>query len=707
MRAGGRLQYPAGALEAFLLSNFADLEINLALRDETTYIITGRLTLPDSDTDSFFGYETPILFQADPLELADLILTPDEYGKQLAEAFFKDPGMVDLWAKARASAQATGSPLRLRLLISTSAAPLNELYWEALRDPQDGSPLFTGEKVLFSRYLSATDLRPVKLRPKGDLKALLVVAAPEGLEAYKLAPVDRNAEMERARVALGDVPITMLPAQAGERASLQAIVETLRNSYDIFYLVAHGTLTGSGEPMLWLENDEGKVERTLAAQLAERINELQHQPRLSILVSCQSAGKGAGNSMQAIGPRLSRAGIPAVIAMQGNISMASVKKFMPILFGELQRDGQIDRALAVARGNIRDAHDFWMPVLFMRLRSGKVWYVPGLGEEGEFDKWPAIIAAIQNEKCTPILGAGLYEPMVGSWQDLSLELATKFNFPLASFYQDALPQVTQFVASNQSLDTLFISINSAVRSVLQKRFGEHLSENLKKTNANLEDLFRACGPVFRAGQEYEQHKILASLPLPFYITTNYNNMLADTLEETGRKPEVVICPWSERFYTESVYDNEPDYRPTVERPLVYHLFGHLKEPESMVLTEDDYYEFLIGFTTARRRTPAIIPPIIARALTDSNLLLLGFQLNDWTFRALFRTVMTQQGGARRGRYAHVGVQVELDDTRNIDTHRARKFIEKYFGDSETSIYWGKSEDFIEQLARKWKTAQEE
>jgi hypothetical protein len=275
MRAGGGLQYPAGALEAFL-SNFADLEISLSLRDETTYTITGRLTLPNSDTDSFFGYETPIQFQVDTLELADLILTPDEYGKQLAEAFFKDPGMVDLWAKARASAQATGSPLRLRLLISASAGPLNELYWEALRDPQDGSPLFTGEKVLFSRYLSATDLRPVRLRPKGDLKALVVVAAPEGLEAYKLAPVDRDTEVERARAALGDVPLTILPAKADERASLQNIVETLRDGYDIFYLVAHGTLTSAGEPMLWLENDEGKVERVLAAQLAERVNELQH-----------------------------------------------------------------------------------------------------------------------------------------------------------------------------------------------------------------------------------------------------------------------------------------------------------------------------------------------------------------------------------------------------------------------------------------------
>jgi hypothetical protein len=35
--------------------------------------------------------------------------------------------------------------------------------------------------------------------------------------------------------------------------------------------------------------------------------------------------------------------------MQGNITMHTVAQFMPVFFQELQRDGQIDRALAVAR----------------------------------------------------------------------------------------------------------------------------------------------------------------------------------------------------------------------------------------------------------------------------------------------------------------------------------------------------------------------
>ena len=71
-----------------------------------------------------------------------------------------------------------------------------------------------------------------------------------------------------------------------------------------------------------------------------------------------------------MGPRLAEAGVPAVLAMQGDISMETVSRFMPTFFHELQRDGQIDRAMAAARGAIRDRHDWWAPALFMRLRSG-------------------------------------------------------------------------------------------------------------------------------------------------------------------------------------------------------------------------------------------------------------------------------------------------------------------------------------------------
>jgi hypothetical protein len=178
--------------------------------------------------------------------------------------------------------------------------------------------------------------------------------------------------------------------------------------------------------------------------------------------------------------------------------------------------------------------------------------------------------------------------------------------------------------------------------------------------------------------------------------------MADALKEAGKAPEVVICPWSERFYAESIYDREPGYLPSKERPLVYHLFGHLSVPDSMVLTEDDYFEFLIGFTANKKRTPPVIPPAVLRAFTDSALLILGFHLDDWDFRAMFRTVMVQQGGSRRARYSHVGVQLEPDDTHNLNPARARKYLEKYFGQAEINLYWGKSQDFLGELAHQWK-----
>ena len=67
--------------------------------------------------------------------------------------------------------------------------------------------------------------------------------------------------------------------------------------------------------------------------------------------------------------------------MQGNVTMKTAAAFMPVFFQELRRDGQVDRAASVARGAVRDRPDWWMPVLFMRLKSGRIGYKPGFSAE--------------------------------------------------------------------------------------------------------------------------------------------------------------------------------------------------------------------------------------------------------------------------------------------------------------------------------------
>ena len=41
---------------------------------------------------------------------------------------------------------------------------------------------------------------------------------------------------------------------------------------------------------------------------------------------------------------------------------------------------------------------------------------------------------------------------------------------------------------------------------------------------------------------------------------------------------------------------KPDYKPSQDKPLVYHLHGELNNPQSMVLTETDYLDFLINLS---------------------------------------------------------------------------------------------------------------
>ena len=107
------------------------------------------------------------------------------YGLSLGTMLFADPAIADGYAKIRAVAQAGDATLRLRLLIGPSAPELHALKWELLCDPGTGRAMATDENVLFSRFLGSIDWRPVHLRPKGDLKALVVVANPSDLAGYR------------------------------------------------------------------------------------------------------------------------------------------------------------------------------------------------------------------------------------------------------------------------------------------------------------------------------------------------------------------------------------------------------------------------------------------------------------------------------------------------------------------------------------------
>jgi hypothetical protein len=673
---------------------YADLEIGLHRRDADTYAVEIRFSQPDSDADIRLSSDG-VSVRFDATQLRELLTDTHAYGKNLAESLFAEPAVLSAFNQARTSAQSLEAPLRARLFIGPDTPELHSFRWETLCDPQDGSALFLGEQIYFSRYLSSGDWRPVKLRPKGDLHALVAIANPADLERYNLAPVDVEGELARAQASLGTIPVTALFSGS---ANLNNLIAQLRDGYDILYLVAHGTLT-KGEPWLWLEDAAGNIARASGSELITRLKELQERPQLVVLASCQSAGSGDdarssdGGVLAGLGPKLAEAGIPAVIAMQGNVTMQTVASFMPVFFNELQRDGQIDRAMAVARGAVRDRDDAWMPVLFMRLKSGRLWYVPGFGDDRKgFEKWPALLRSISRGQCTLILGSNLSESLIGSSREIAQSWAETYHNPMEPHEREDLPQVAQYLSVNQDAQVPREELIDYLRHELLERHADKLPGI--SPDASLSEITAALGARSRESNPADPYKVLADLPFPIYITTNAGNLLSEALRAAGKEPQVVLCRWNDDIeMLPSIYDDEPNFRPSAERPLVYHLYGTFDEPDSLVLTEDDYFDFLIGVTNNKD----LIPIAVRQALADTALLFLGYRLDDWSFRVLFRSIMSQEGRSRRKKYAHIAGQILPEEGRFLEPERARAYLDSYFHDADIDIFWGSVEDFTKEL----------
>jgi hypothetical protein len=493
-----------------------------------------------------------------------------------------------------------------------------------------------------------------------------------------------------------------MPGAAAPTAAL--MLEQVRGGYDVLYLVCHGYVANE-EPVLLLVDDEGHAAPLLGSELISALRDLPRLPRLVFLASCQSAGAGAGRHsddagvLAALGPRLAEVGVPAVIAMQGNISMTTAATFTEAFFRSLNTDGLVDRATAVARAAVRDRPDWWVPTLFMRLKSGRLWYLPGTAPGGErFDKWPSLVTDFKVGKCTPVIGPGISDALLGTRQEIAADWARSYRFPMAPYNRESLPQVAQYLSINQNPRFPRLELESHLRRTLIGRYRDDLSETLLREDASLEDLIAAAWSARHAREEVEPYSVLAQLPAPVYVTTQPSRLLARALRDAGRDPVEELCRWHEDDdWPVSIFEKEPGYRPTADRPLIYHLLGTFDHPGSLVLTEDDYFDFLIGVT----RNQDLVPKVVRRRLSDSALMFVGFRLDEWDFRVLYRSLMKSEGGRRRDAYSHVAVQIDPEEGATIDAGRARRYLESYFNNAHVSLYWGSTEHFHKELRDAW------
>ena len=440
---------------------YVDFEISLYSRGFNSYDM--ELRFSSSKTNGRFprGSLQRVVFDREYLDGID----PSEarYGQYLTSYLFADKKIRDAFRKVREEArnQDQEVPVHFRLFIGPDAQKLHNLQWETLRDPLDETtPLLLSEDIRFSRFLTSLDWRSVYFHSQVERRALVSIANPSDVtthqsEAKPLTEDELTEELTRIQSALGEIPCDRLSPSTKDttgRATQDNLCIRLRQGYDILYLVCYSVLD-DGEPYLLLENNEGVTSKVAGFNLVNRLKELDCLPQLIVLDSYRNRGGNTAaysinkDILAMLALSLAKAGVPAVLAIQDSVSLETTAYLTSTFFRELQQHGQIDRAMARARHAVRDCSDWWMPVLFMRLRSGRVWYRPGFQQPT--DAWQTLLNYIKRERCTPILGPGLSESWLGSPRDIAQRWAETYNYPLAPPHRQELHQVAQFLAANK------------------------------------------------------------------------------------------------------------------------------------------------------------------------------------------------------------------------------------------------------------------
>lgn len=231
-------------------------------------------------------------------------------------------------------------------------------------------------------------------------------------------------------------------------------------------------------------------------------------------------------------------------------------------------------------------------------------------------------------------------------------------------------------------------INELKMVVREKRFSEIVSDlglpNIPNRNAD---------PL----------RLLASFPLPYYITTGYYDFLERALIEVGKKPITQVCFWSGDIKGVKLeHLPNKDIVPSVATPMVYHLYGLEDYPETMVLSEDDYMNFLIKVMGHTNSQNPIIPLGLQEKIAESQLLLLGYQLRDYDFRVLFRFLLNFRQREKQLLERGMVIQLKDFDKSNMDdVDKTLDYLRDYFDQENFEVKQKEIAGFIQELWSEW------
>lgn len=297
-----------------------------------------------------------------------------ELGGKLFEAVFGRELLACLKSSLERTSSRQGMGLRLKLRLQ-DVAELADLPWEFLFDTSVDRFLAQSNRTPIVRYMEMPErIRPLTLRP--PLHVLVMISSPTD---YQRLDVKRErALLEEALGQLskqGKVQIDYL-----ENATLAALQRRLRDEvYHVFHFIGHGGFDRKAdEGVLVLEDEQGHGWQAAAHRIATLLHD-HPSLRLAVLNSCEGARNSRTDPFAGVATTLIRQGVPAVVAMQFEITDHAAITFANEFYAALAEGFPVDAAVAETRKAIYvqpNDVEWGTPVLYMRSSDGVLFKLP-------------------------------------------------------------------------------------------------------------------------------------------------------------------------------------------------------------------------------------------------------------------------------------------------------------------------------------------
>jgi len=270
--------------------------------------------------------------------------------------------------------------LCIELEIDDHLPAIAALPWEFLCLPSTSDYgelwLGTAPHITLSRRRTSWDIpKPVKLRPDERIRVAVAVAAP-----YGLGPVEYKRVWDELEQTTRESNKKIQVLDLVTSATTQSIDNLLEQEPHIFHFIGHARFKNE------IQQEKGEIalidalpNRPLWVE-SKRFSEIfnRHSPQVILLQACEGGSLSSSTALVSVALYLVQKNIPAVIAMQYEISNVTAQRFVLEFYRRLAKGDSVDKATQEGRRRIAlgpsaySTRDFATPIVFMRVRDGRL-----------------------------------------------------------------------------------------------------------------------------------------------------------------------------------------------------------------------------------------------------------------------------------------------------------------------------------------------